>query len=244
MEETCMLVNNTYLFIHGAWHAAWCWDQITQPLITMGHRVLAPDLPGHGTNWQPANTITFNDYVTSIITLIQQQPEQVTLIGHSMAGLIISQIAETFPAQIRELIFIAAYIPENNQSLLSIAEAAESRAISPFLIIDKSNQEIRLKSSPELASIFFNCCNEADIKYAVSRLQPQPLQPFIVPVSIGDNFNRISKRSFLCKHDRALVVSDQLRMSKAVTDNLIYLDADHSAYFSAANAITKALIAR
>ena len=231
----------TYLFVHGAWHAAWCWGRIVDQLHARGRSCLAPDLPGHGSNIRAANTVSFDDYVTSLIDYIQQQQEPVTLIGHSMAGLIISQVAEIIPDHIRELVFIAAYIPQDQQSLVSIAESAESREAAPFLIFDQAKQEIRLKSSPELKNVFFNRCTEADAQYAMSKLQAQPLKPFIEKVKLGDNFKRVPKRSFVCRYDRALILSDQVRMSQLVTDKIVYLEADHSAYFSAVEGIVEAL---
>jgi pimeloyl-ACP methyl ester carboxylesterase len=218
--------------IHGAWHAAWCWERVAKQLSTKGHLVFTPDLPGHGANIRPAHTITFNDYVVSLINLIQQQTEPVTLVGHSMAGLIISQIAEMIPDHIRELVYVSAYIPKDQESLLSIAEAGESRQVSPFLMIDQAKQEIQLKSSAELKNIFFNCCRDEDAEYAMGKIQTQPLKPFVEKVKLSDRYHRVAKRSFVCRYDKAIFLADQVKMSLCVTDDIVYLDADHSAYFS------------
>ena len=39
---------STYLLIHGAWHGAWCWFKIIPYLENKGHKVITPNLPGHG----------------------------------------------------------------------------------------------------------------------------------------------------------------------------------------------------
>ncbi len=222
----------TFIFLHGAWQASWCWKRVADPLMAAGHRVITPDLPGHGMRMQPTHTVTFQDYVTAIIELVEQQAEPVTLIGHSMAGLIISQVAEHVPNRIKELVFIAAYIPEDNQSLFSIAEKLESRGVSPLLLIDRVKQEIQLKRCPELMSLFFNRCSTKDAQEAFNQLQPQPLQPFTAKVRVGDSFNRVAKRFFICTDDRVLLPSDQLKMSNKATKHITHLDADHSAYYS------------
>lgn len=43
-----MKKGQTFILIHGAWHASWCWKPIAKELIAEGHKVLMPDLPGHG----------------------------------------------------------------------------------------------------------------------------------------------------------------------------------------------------
>lgn len=232
----------TFILIHGAWHASWCWGRVAKELSLQGHKVLMPDLPGHGRNKQRSHGVGLADYVTSVLDLIQQQAEPVTLVGHSMAGLIISEIAERVPQAIRELVFIAAYVPYNQCSLFSLAQDLESNNVTPLLIIDETLQEIRLQDSPDLGSVFFNRCSRQDAQEAMSQLHAQPLRPFMEPVNIGEHFMRAAKRALVCRYDQALLLSDQLRMSRDVTENIIYLDADHAAYYSAVGQIVDALL--
>lgn len=242
MQQKSKSTNGIFLLIHGAWHASWCWERVAKQLIGLEHQVITPDLPGHGANIRASHTVNFNDYVSSTIELIQQQSEPVTLVGHSMGGLIISQVAEHIPDRVRELVYVAAYIPQHQQSLLSIAEESASREVSPLLIIDQQKQEIRLNSTPEISNIFFNRCLREDADYASKKLQVQPLQPFTQSVKLSKHFDSVSKKSLVCRFDRAIYFNDQLRMSKQVTDNIVYLDADHAAYYSGAGEIAQALM--
>ncbi|MCW8410178.1 alpha/beta fold hydrolase [Legionella sp. PATHC035] len=234
--------SQTFILIHGAWHASWCWKRIAEGLSLNGHKVLTPDLPGHGLKKQVSSCIGLVDYVNDVLQLIQYQQEQVILVGHSMAGFVISELAEIIPNAIRELIFVAGYVPQDQKSLFSIAQESESRNLTPFLIIDELLQEIRLKRSPALAHVFFNRCSRDEMHHAVSKLQNQPLRPFIEPARIGKHFAGIPKRSLVCRYDQALLLSDQLRMSREVTDNIVYLDADHAAYYSGVRQIVDELL--
>ena len=38
----------TFVLVHGGWHGAWCWEQITPRLRGAGHAVNAPTLAGLG----------------------------------------------------------------------------------------------------------------------------------------------------------------------------------------------------
>jgi pimeloyl-ACP methyl ester carboxylesterase len=234
----------TYVLVHGAWHGSWCWQRIANKIMSLGHKVLAPDLPGHGENHMAANQVTFNLYVEQITKLVQQQTEPVTLIGHSMAGLVISQVADRIPTHIDKLIYLAAFVPQQNKSLLDIAQQFQSRGLDPFLDFNKEQGEIRLKLVPELIPIFFNRCNETDTKFAMSKLSTstQALEPFTYPVNTGPSFNNITKQAIVCRYDNVILPADQLRMCQAVTDDIHYIDADHSAYYSADDTVTKLLL--
>ena len=35
----------TFALVHGAWHGAWCWERLLEPLERRGHGALAVDLP-------------------------------------------------------------------------------------------------------------------------------------------------------------------------------------------------------
>ena len=37
-----------FVLVHGAMHGAWCWEDVAARLVAKGHRVLVPELPGHG----------------------------------------------------------------------------------------------------------------------------------------------------------------------------------------------------
>ena len=40
----------TFVLVHGAWHGGWCWERVAPLLVAKGHRVIAPDLPGMGSD--------------------------------------------------------------------------------------------------------------------------------------------------------------------------------------------------
>ena len=237
-----MTNKHTFILVHGAWHASWCWARVARQLRAQGHHVLTPDLPGHGALIRPAHTVTFTDYVNHICQLAKEQPEPVTLVGHSMAGLIISEVADQIPEHVQELVFLSAYIPRNQESLASIAKSSASHNLSPYLIIDEVKRKINLKPTPHLMTVFYDCCSPEDAQDAFSRLQAQPYQPFIAPVTVGDNFNRIPKRALIATQDQVLLSVDQLSMSQRVTDRIIPINADHASWFSAENDIVHVLL--
>src|SRR5919201_534684 len=101
---------STFVLVHGAWHGGWVWDRVAQQLQESGHKVLAPDLPAHGSDRTPAGQITLRHYVDHVVSCIDSCAEPVVLAGHSMGGIVISSAAERRPESIRALVYVCAFL--------------------------------------------------------------------------------------------------------------------------------------
>jgi pimeloyl-ACP methyl ester carboxylesterase len=79
------------LFVHGAWHAAWCWDEHFLGFFAdKGCRAVAVSLRGHGgsPSSKPLRTCSIADYVEDVTFVADNLPSRPVVIGHSMGGLI------------------------------------------------------------------------------------------------------------------------------------------------------------
>ncbi len=89
------------LFVHGAWHGAWCWQENFLPYFAEhGYVSLALSLRGHGTSAgrEHLRWMRIPDYVTDVAQVVSQLPTPPILVGHSMGGLIIQKYLETHSA--------------------------------------------------------------------------------------------------------------------------------------------------
>ncbi|OBG16668.1 alpha/beta hydrolase [Mycolicibacterium celeriflavum] len=79
------------LFVHGAWHAAWCWENFIGFLAEKGYRAVAVSLRGHGGSTAPKRFrfCTLADYIDDVESVVAQLPDTPVLIGHSMGGFIV-----------------------------------------------------------------------------------------------------------------------------------------------------------
>ena len=107
----------TYVLVHGAWADESAWGFVRNQLAVNANVVLV-NLPAHGIALTAANAVSLTDYVKTVTDVINTQPGKVTLVGHSMAGIVVSQVAENVPAKIDKLIYVSAYLPKNCEDLL------------------------------------------------------------------------------------------------------------------------------
>ena len=103
------------LFVHGAWHAAWCWDEYFLSFFAdKGYRALAVSLRGHGSSPTPKRlrNCSFTDYVEDVSSVVDSLPTRPVVIGHSMGGLIVQKYLESHDAPAGVL--MASMPPQGN----------------------------------------------------------------------------------------------------------------------------------
>ena len=87
------------LFVHGAYTAAWCWDENFLPWFAeQGYAAYAVSLSGHGASRGRAYLDSFSiaDYVADVAEVADKLPSPPVLIGHSMGGMVIQKYLEKF----------------------------------------------------------------------------------------------------------------------------------------------------
>jgi len=106
----------SFILVHGAWHGGWCWHKVAARLVAMGHRVEAPDFPGHGRDETPIADVTLESIVARICETIDRVPERAVLVGHSYGGAIISQASELRPEKVKALVYLTAILAGDGQT--------------------------------------------------------------------------------------------------------------------------------
>src|SRR5688572_25619526 len=120
---------STYVMIHGAWHGGWCWDKVRRRLEDAGHRVVTPDLPGHGDDRTETAAVTLDAYAGRVCEALDAQAEPVILVGHSMGGVIITAAAERRPEKVRALVYLCAFLPGDGDTLMALANQDPSTLV-------------------------------------------------------------------------------------------------------------------
>ncbi len=229
----------TYLLVHGAWHGAWCWDKVIPLLQAKGHQAIAIELPGHGWDSERAPDVTLEDYVNEVVKTANDQNGPVILVGHSMAGIVISQAAEKLGNKKKlTLLYLDAFLPRDGESLFGLV-AATLKQLSPasrkpYLVENIITAEDHKTNwvNPEMAAqIFCHDCSEEDKKFALARITKQPIAPLATPLRLTDAvYGVIPKYYVLCTESQDM---DKTFLSTHVPCKKVYtLASSHSPFFS------------
>ncbi|ARV59209.1 hypothetical protein BZZ01_11720 [Nostocales cyanobacterium HT-58-2] len=225
---------STYVLIHGAWHGAWCWEKVVAVLEREGHKAITLDLPGHGKDTTLSQEISLQSYVERVCQVLDAQSEKVFLVGHSMGGIVISQVAEYRSEKIQMLVYLCGILLRNGQTLLQVFQQDTESLLSPNIIIN-ADQGVSIVREDALKDIFYADCIDTDITRAKSLLRPQPLAPWGTPINITEEkFGRIPRVYIECLADRAVSPSLQKQMYTALPcRQVISMDTSHSPFFCA-----------
>ncbi|MEI6408231.1 MAG: alpha/beta fold hydrolase [Bacteroidota bacterium] len=233
----------TYVLVHGAWAGKFAWDKVKPQLEKDGNKVITIDLPAHGDDNTPITGITLQSYVDAVVNVVNQQDRKVILVGHSMGGMVISQVAENIPGKISELVYISAYLPSNGQDLQSLSANDSASLIGPNLVFlpDYSGATIK----PEfVVKVFADDCTDDIKKLVLDKHKVEPLAPFQGKVTLTqNNFGSIPKYYIETTKDVGVSTANQERMIAAngTVKKVFKLDCGHSPYFAKPNELAALL---
>ncbi|HWG69504.1 MAG TPA: alpha/beta fold hydrolase [Steroidobacteraceae bacterium] len=223
----------TYVLVHGAWHGGWCWHRVVARLRQASHRVFAPDLKSLGRDRTPPGGITLDTWTDQIAALVQSQSEPVVLAGHSLGGIILSEVAERIPEQVRTLVYVAAYLLESGRSLRDAGREDADSLVGRAMVVAPDRLSVSIREDA-VREALYGQCSDADVVLAKSLLVPQPLAPLSVPARLTDaRFGRVPRVYVECTEDRAITHAAQRRMQDGLPCRRRFtLESDHSPFFS------------
>ena len=112
----------TVVLVHGAWADGSSWNEVIERLQSEGIQVTAPANPLRG--------ISIDS--TYIASYLEQIPGPVLAVGHSYGGAVITNAA-TNANNVIGLVYVAAYVPDEGETLADIASKSQDSLINPAL---------------------------------------------------------------------------------------------------------------
>jgi pimeloyl-ACP methyl ester carboxylesterase len=224
-----------FVLVHGAFHGAWCWEPLIAPLSAAGHAVHALDLPGAGEDATPVAQVTLEAYAERICERLAEQREPVTLVGHSMGGVAITLAAARCPERIARLVYVAAFLPGDGQSLVDLASLPEGAddGVQANMVVEGEAQVATMPQGAARA-VFYGECAPERATWALERLRGQPVVPFTTPVALGGRNGAGPATAYVvAARDRAVPPALQRRMAReGGARDVVEIDTDHSPFLS------------
>lgn len=199
-----------YVLVHGAWADESAWGFVRNQLAVNAN-VEVVNLPAHGAD--PARGAGLSDYVKTVTDAVNKYPGKVTLVGHSMAGIIISQVAENLPAKVDKLIYVSAFLPKNGESLNGIVDKFMNGKKTDIFEFNPDYSLVSVKKEAIPAVVCDDCpqyMKDVLVKYH----RPEPVKGFNDAVTLGENFRKTPKYYIHTKNDNAVPFALQQQMVK------------------------------
>jgi pimeloyl-ACP methyl ester carboxylesterase len=234
---------NTYVLIHGAWFGGWCWSKLTPLLEQAGHRTVTFDLPAHGEDSSPVSSASLQSYTDRVAQVLEQQPEPVILVAHSMGGVVASQVAERHPERIQTLVYVSAYLLRESESLHQIVGSDREAKLGTYLVVNEPQGTLGIREEGLKEALFADCPDE-DVSRAKAQYRDEPLAPLATPVSVStERFGRVPRVYIQTLQDRVVSPTAQKQMYTASPCQQVFsLETGHLPFFAAPDKLAAHLL--
>lgn len=139
-------------------------------------------------------------HILDIVQVLEYEGlNEVIIVGHSYGGLVIGGVAEKVPERIRHLVYLDAYIPQDNKSAFDITSRLET---SSFEFQDFKERTLKEQEKEWLIASYkpeeYGVTNPDDVSWMNSRLSDMPWHTHDQSLRITNPKAKILPKSFIC----------------------------------------------
>jgi len=233
------------VLVHGAFENAQVWGHVTAKLEKDGYKIVTVDLPGRPGNPMTPDKVSLDLYRDTVIKALGTTNRPAVVVGHSFGGIVISAAAEQAPKKVKTLVYLAAYLPHDGDSLVSMAQQDHDAKIGPHLQIQKDKGIASIEYSAR-ADLFANGAPDGLRKAIPDLILDEPLAPLATPVKVTSaNFGKVDKAYIHTAFDQVISPAFQAQMVAGTPVRVQYtLQTGHTPFLidpdGLANAIEQA----
>lgn len=227
----------TVVLVHGAWADGSSWDKVAAKLQHDGYRVVTPPNLLSGVEKDAKNLRAYLDTISGPIVLV----------GHSYGGMVITNAA-LGDEQVKALVYVDAYIPDQHDSVYSLTSALPgsvfaAEASTVFDVVANPNDEdphnVNLYVKPSVYGKAFadRSIPAKDVAVLASRQRPLAYNA-LTEEATEPAWRTIPSWSVIGKQDAVIPAAQQVVMSKRAKAHTIEINAPHLSMVTDAGAVT------
>lgn len=221
------------VLVHGAWHGGWCWERVVPLLEEAGVAVHTVELPSVGAS--AGSGADLSGDAAAVRATLDTLSGRALLCGHSYGGMVIS-LAGARHANVRRLVYLCAFMPDDGQSLLDIVG-------EPPQWIQELEGGLTLPDLDQAPDVFYGDCDDDTVQAAVARIRPMSGAPFAEAVPVPA-WHDVPSTYVVCAEDAAIPPELQRDLMSPRAQEVVTLQASHSPFFSQPEAVAEILAAR
>lgn len=214
-----------------------------------GALVSAIDLPGHGQDSADLKTASMTDYVDAVrgavIRLHAACGEPVTLVGHSMGGVVVTHAALALGGSlVGRTVYVSAFVPGGGESALELADRDSGSQVA-VCALRVADGVCVIGDVSRAAGVFYEKCSAADASWAAGLLGAESYRAVSETLPVSPESLALLNTGYIeCLRDRVVTITAQRRMWAGLRSPLIRtIDTDHSPFLSAPRQLADHLLA-
>lgn len=167
------------------------------------------------------------------------------LVGHSRAGIVLSQAAEIAPEAIDALVYVCAMMLPSGMSRADFKSLEAPNPAFDAIISTVYDGAGTVVDVDRAAAVFAQLSPPDGVQRALSRLEAEPHGPRSTRLNLTpERFGRVPRHYVECTEDRTILIESQRLMQELVPGAAVTtLDADHSPFLSRPAELAEALLA-
>jgi pimeloyl-ACP methyl ester carboxylesterase len=190
---------SSFVLVHGAWGGGWVWKKVLPLLRAAGHDVHATTATGLGDRVHLAGpAVDLDTHVTDVVNVLAfEDLTEVTLVGWSYGGMIITGAAERVPERLAQLVYLDALVPADGESSYDAEGSPEEVRAGDRAAAQAAGKPGFLLVDPYLEWLGSLLADPADRGWLLAKLVPQPLASYTQPIRLQNPAAAAVPRTFV-----------------------------------------------
>src|SRR5215471_5230567 len=221
--------NPTVVLVHAAWADASSWNKVILQLHRLGLRVVSAQIP----------LTSLSDDILAVRKVLNRISGPLILVAHSYGGAVITGAAYDRP-EVKALAFVAAIVPDVNETVGDLFHRAKAHPKAPPLVPDENG--LLWMSAEGFANAVAHEATPEDLLLLTATQKPISVK------CLGEAMNKAAWKEIpswylLAENDRMISPDTQRFMAERMNAHIHSLPVDHSPLASAPDSVVKLVVA-